>query len=192
MQKALINAGYIVLSCNFNANGSTWGNTSSTLAYYQAYLYLKRNYSISSICIYANSMGGIESLNALNENNIPCNAWVGTSPTFNLANNHNNAMFTSIIESAYSCTGTTYPTLTAGRDPALMNAMAFRCVPMMILAALDDATVSKPANGDALAVAVQPYSYELVKIDVPSGGHSFAISPYTAQMVAFFNKYSTF
>lgn len=191
MQKALVDAGYIVLACSLNASKTTWGNAASTNAYYQAYKFLKNNYAIGPVVIYANSMGGIESLNALSENKIPCSAWIGTVPTFSLLNNYQNALFTGVIKAAYgvSSDGSDYAVKTAGRDPALMNPLSFRCVPMMILAPPDDTSVSKTENADRLADAVKGTALEVVKVDVPSGGHSFSIEPYKQQMIDFFNKY---
>lgn len=196
MQKALVNAGFVVLTCAVDANKMTWGNTTATAAYYEAYKYLRSNYAISSIAFYANSMGGIESLNTLMENKIPCCSWVATVPTFSLKNNYDNSMFTSIITNSYAIyNGATYDGKTSGRDPAINvknNPFVFRSVPMMILAPPDDTSVSKTENADKLAAAVKSTSTELIAIDVPSGGHSFDITPYTDTMIAFFVKYSAF
>ncbi|MBX4152352.1 hypothetical protein K1X09_34195 [Paenibacillus lautus] len=191
VQKAFVDAGYIVLTCSLNASKTTWGNSASTNAYYEAYKFLINNYSIGSVVFYANSMGGIESLNALSENKIPCTAWIGTVPTFSLANNYQNPLFTGLIKTAYNINsdGSDYSIRTTGRDPALMNPISFQCVPMMILAPDDDVVVSKLENGDKLAETVKNSSAELVKIDVPKGGHSFSVEPYKQQMINFFNKY---
>lgn len=192
MQRALVDAGYIVLTCSLNSSKTTWGNASSTNAYYQAYKFVRDHYSIGPVVWYANSMGGIESLNALSENTIPCSAWIGTVPAYSLLNNYQNSAFTGVIRSAYgiNADGSDYEAKTEGRDPALMSASAFRCVPMMILAPADDASISKTENTDKLAKAVEKISIELVKVDVPSGGHSFSIEPYKQQMIDFFKKYS--
>jgi hypothetical protein len=194
VQKALVNAGFIVLSCSLNSNKMTWGHSSSTNAYFQSYTFLKNNYSISSVCIYANSMGGIESLNALSENLIPCNAWVGTSPTYDLSNNYQNALFTSAINSVYGIAsdGSNYTAKTSGRDPNLMKPSAFRSIPMMILSATDDTTVDPNKNGFALSTAVQNSAIEMQKITGITGGHSFDVTPYTSQITNFFSKYSWF
>jgi hypothetical protein len=193
MQKALVEAGYIVLACSLNASKTTWGNQASTNAYYQAYKYLKSNYAIGSVVFYANSMGGIESLNALAENKIPCCAWAATVPTYDLRNNYDNPMFTGAIRGAYGIApdGSDYATKTAGRDPALMSPYAFRCVPMMALAPADDAAVSKAENTDKLIDAVKNTAIEVQRIDVPNGtgGHSFLVEPYKQQIIDFFNKY---
>lgn len=191
MQKALVDAGYIVLTCGLNSSKTTWGNVASTNAYFQAYKFLKSNYAIGPVVFYANSMGGIESLNVLAENKIPCNAWIGTVPTYDLLDNYQNPLFTGVIKAAYGISedGSNYAEKTKGRDPATLDALAFKCVPMMILAPPDDASVSKATNGDVLAQRVEGVALELVNVNVPSGGHSFSIEPYKQQMVEFFNKY---
>jgi hypothetical protein len=191
MQKALVNAGYIVLSCSLNTSKTTWGNIASTNAYYQAYKYVRDNYAIGGVVWFANSMGGIESLNALSENKIPCVAWAGTSPTFDLQKNYNNATFTSVIKTAYGIAsdGSDYATKTAGRNPALMNPSVFRGLPMWVAAASDDTIVLKVDNGDKLANVVANTAIEVVKVDVATGGHAFDITAYTSQIVSFFDKY---
>jgi hypothetical protein len=193
LQKELTDAGYIVLACSLDSNKYTWGNTASTNAYYQAYKYTRDNYAIGSVVIFANSMGGIESLNALSENKIPCVAWAGTAPTFNLKNCYDNATFTSLIKSAYGIAsdGSDYVTKTAGRDPSLMSALTFRGIPMWMAGASDDTAVSKSENMDKLFAKVSSTALEIVKVDVPSGngGHGFDIAPYTSAIVKFFNKY---
>lgn len=192
MQKELVNAGFIVLTCSLNSSKTTWGNAASTNAYYEAYNYLKNNYAIGPVVFYANSMGGIESLNALAENKIPCSAWAATVPTYDLKSNYNNSMFTTLINSAYgiAADGSDYSTKTLGRDPALMSASAFRLLPMMILAPSDDVAVSTADNADALEKKVSGYALEVVRVPVPSGGHSFNVSPYIQQIVNFLKKYA--
>jgi hypothetical protein len=192
IQKALVAAGYIVMSCCLNSSKYTWGNSASTNSYYQAYRYVRDNYAISGTVFFANSMGGIESLNALSENKIPCVAWAATSPTFNLNNNYNNPAFMSLIKTAYGIAsdGSDYAAKTVGRDPALMDASAFRGLPMWFAAAMDDTAVSKTANADALATVAATASMSLTEISVPSGGHTFNVSPYLSQIIAFFNQYT--
>jgi len=194
IQKSLVSAGYIVLTCSYT-NHSSWGIIGSTNAYYQAYLYVKNHYAISSVVFFANSMGGIESLNALSENLIPCVAWVGTSPTYNLLDNYNGVInggiFKAVIQSAYGIAsdGSNYTAQTLGRDPSLMSPVAFRCIPMLIISAMDDASVSKVNNGDALAASVSNTSLLVQEVSVASGGHSFDVTPYITQIVAFFNQF---
>jgi pimeloyl-ACP methyl ester carboxylesterase len=193
LQKALTDAGYIVLSCSLIASYTSWGNTASSNAYYQAYKYVRDHYAIGAVVFFGNSMGGIESLNTLSENKIPCVAWAGTSATYNLKYCYQNcsAGIISAIQGAYNIAGdgSNYAAQTAGRDPALMPASTFRGLPMWMASALDDTTISKANNADLLYQAVQNVSVEAVKVDVATGGHGFDIAPYTSQIVNFFNKY---
>lgn len=191
IQKALVAAGYIVLSVCGTGQAYSWGNTAATAAYYKAYQFVRNNYAIGAVVWFANSMGGIESLNALSENLIPCAAWAATSPTFNLLTNYQNSMFTSVISTSYGIAsdGSNYGSTTNGRDPNIMHPSAFRGVPMWLACAVDDTAVPKLQNGDLLENSVSDTAIEINKIAVASGGHSFSISPYTSQIVNFFNKY---
>lgn len=193
LQRTLTENGYIVLGCSLNSSTTTWGNKLSTNAYYQAYKYVRDNYSIGSVVIFANSMGGIESLNAIAENKIPCVAWAGTVPVFNLKNVYQNSLFTNGIKGAYeiSSNGSDYDIKTEGRDPNLMSGYAFRGIPMWVASPDDDDKVSKFENTDKLIEKVKDISIDLRVISVPNGmgGHSFNIQPYLESIIAFFNEY---
>lgn len=193
ISNALAAAGFIVVSASYASSTTTWGADESLDAYYSAYEYVRDRYSIGAVVFVANSMGSIESLVELSKNRIPgVVAWVGTSPTFDLANNYANAAFTSAINTAYGITGTspnTYAQKTAGHDPALLPATAFRGLPMKVWHATDDTTVTKAANGDALIAAVADTSPD-ASIVATTGGHSFTITSYLPDIVAFLKKYA--
>jgi|GEM_PF-5037897 len=182
-------AGYILVTAAQTSYISSWGAQGSIDTYYHAYQYLQQNFSIGSVGIFANSMGGIESELFLADYRVPgISWWVGFSPTYSLADNYGNSLFTSTINTSYGITGTapnTYALLTAGHDPSLMSGSAFRGIPMMILTASDDVTVHPAQNGQALATAVTPYAYQLTVVPGITGGHSFNISPYVSQILAF-------
>lgn len=193
---ALNAAGYIVLSAANTANVSTWGAQAGLDAYYYAYQALRdAGYPLGPVVLYANSMGGIESLLTLAARRIPgIVAWCGTSPTTNLADNYTGSggVFTATINTAYGITGNapnTYALLTAGHDPMLMSGSAFRGVPMLFLAATDDTTVLKTNNTDPMAALCAPYASSVTVVPT-TGGHSFNFAPYTGQIVSFFNQWS--
>jgi len=193
IQKHLTSNGYIVLSCGYNNSTSTWGNSLSTNAYYKAYKYLVDNYSISNIGIYANSMGGIESLNAIAIEQIPCSCWVGTAPSANLNDIYNTEMFVSGVKSAYGILsdGSNYDEQTKGRDPYLNSNFAFRGIPMLFISADDDAAVDTANNTDLFLAKIKPTSIYAERITVPNGvgGHSFSVSSYLTNILNMFNKY---
>jgi fermentation-respiration switch protein FrsA (DUF1100 family) len=181
-------AGFIVIGAAYRAGVSTWGSQNGLDAYLTAYRFLVANYAVGPLVFYGNSMGGIESLLSLADRRIPgVMAWIGTSPTGNLADNYN-ATFSATINSAYGISGD-YAAKTAGHDPALMKGDAFRGLPMLFLAATDDTTVLKANNTDVIASLVSPHSPEVVVVPT-TGGHSFDFTPYTAQIVAFARKYA--
>jgi pimeloyl-ACP methyl ester carboxylesterase len=185
---ALLAAGYIVLSAAYTPNVSTWGAQNGLDAYWAAYQYLRDHYSAGKLVLYANSMGGIESLLTLADSRLPkLYAWCGTSPTADLAKNYANATFTATINTAYGIDGShLYAAQTAGHDPMLMDGSAFRGVPMLFLAATDDTTVPKADNTDPMAAKVTPYA-KSVQVISTTGGHSFDFTPYTSNIVNFFN-----
>lgn len=190
VQQQLVAQGFIFLSCSYSLSFTTWGNSLSTRAYYKAYKYLIKNYSISSVGIYANSMGGIESLNALVNEQIPCSCWVGTAPAINLKNNYDGA-YKSIITDSYgiALNGTNYLTKTIGRDPMLVSPEKFRGLPMLFISATDDAVISSTENTDLFCNKNSSFLLECKKINVPAGGHSFNNTPYLDEISRFFKKY---
>lgn len=193
VKDALVAAGYAVLGCTYAANKSTWGAQVSLDAYVAAFNRAASLYPVGSVCFYANSMGGIESLLSLAERRIPgvC-AWVGTSPTTNLADNYTSSGavangFPALIDTAYGINGgNPYATATAGHDPMLLPVSAFRGIPMLFLAATDDTVVAKASNTDVFVAKLGSANATTVQAGI-TGGHSFSFSAYTSQIVAFFN-----
>jgi pimeloyl-ACP methyl ester carboxylesterase len=192
--EAFINAGFIVCSARYSSSGSTWGAQASLDAYVELYRYLIGHFAIGPIVFYANSMGSIESLLCINEGRIKgVVGYIGHSPTYDLAANYANATFTTTIDNAYGITGVspnTYAEKTAGHDPALFDATAFRGLPMVIYAAEDDMVVSKSLNGDALYAKVRSISVEAVNVSGITGGHSFSTSAYASSMVEYAKKWA--
>lgn len=177
---ALVAAGFAVLGV---ANGgSTWGAQQSLDAYAAAYAWVRDLIAIGPVVFYCNSMGSIEGLLSLAERRIPgVVGYIGTSPTYDLAANYANATFTATIKTAYGIAGdgSDYAAKTAGHDPALMVASAFRGMPALILAASDDTVVTAAANAVPLAAVLAPFATEiLTKVD-NTGGHSFDFTPFT-------------
>jgi hypothetical protein len=191
LRKALLAAGYIVMSCG-TTNKSTWGSQTSIDAYFAAWQYAYNQFRVTKTAFLGCSMGGIESLNQLAKGKIPDVAvWVGYSPTTNLAKAYATS-WTAKINTAYGINGgNPYATATAGYDPLLDAPTAFRNVPMMFAAATDDSVVPKADNTDALVARVTGVAVEVVSIAGITGGHSYAPSgAVLTQIVAFFDKYA--
>ncbi|MEV8272683.1 hypothetical protein [Microbacterium sp. NPDC077184] len=185
---AFVAGGYVVVAAANTGLLSTWGAQAGIDAYTRAWQYARDHYNIGALGFYANSMGSIESLNALSQDGIPgVAAWVGTVPTFDLAENYANSSFTSAITSAYGISGGNYAAQTAGRDPALMNPLAFRGIPMWMLIATDDAVIDPVANGQALYASASEVA-NVTRVEV-TGGHSTAsIASQAGTMVAFMDS----
>lgn len=165
---ALLNAGFMTIAAANTGATSTWGSDDGLAAYTAAYRYARDHYNVGAVCFYANSMGSIESLNALARDAIPgVAAWAGTSPTYDLAENHVNALFTATIDAAY---GGDFANMAIGHDPAKMDARLFRGIPMWMLIPTDDTSVTPAANGQALYAAVSQF-VPTTKVEV-TGGHS--------------------
>lgn len=189
VQKALVNAGYVVLTCAYKLNNATWGSKYGVNAYKEAYEYLMENFKINNIGIFANSMGSIESLNTLAERKIPAKCWCGTSPTYDLANCFSLEMFKPVISSAYNIAsdGSDYSVKTNGRNPALMPPYTFGGIPMLIIGGTADTAIPQNTNGFKLYEDVQAVSFA-TKIEVAGGSHGFDHSLYTTQIVSFYNN----
>jgi len=180
---ALLAAGFITIAAANTGATSTWGSDDGLAAYTNAYRYARDHYNIGSVSFYANSMGSIESLNALARDAIPgVAAWAGTSPTYDLAENRANALFTATIDTAYA---NDYANKALGHDPAKMDARLFRGIPMWMMIPTDDTAVTPSANGQALYSAVSPF-VPTTKVEV-TGGHSTAqIAARATDIAAFY------
>lgn len=184
--EAFLAAGFICISAS-DGNLTTWGNDNSLNAYATAYQYARDRYAISGVVFYANSMGSIESLLTLAQDRIPgVAAWIGTVPTFDLADNFANPLFTTVIRAAYGIAsdGSDYAVKTAGHDPALLDPALFRGIPVYALVATDDVSVHPVENGLSLAEALRSVSpVTLVEV---TGGHSTSqIVSRSGEMVQF-------
>lgn len=188
ISKALVDAGFIVLSASYGASGSTWGNTYAQAAYYAAYRYLLLNYNISSVSVVANSMGGVEFFNTVSTGNlgVPC-SFVGTSTTANLAACYASPTLTSSIQGAYGIAvdGSDYATKTAGYDPILKRPDLFLGIPQLWLCASDDTIVPPTTNRDLMVKLARISTSKISQVDGITGGHSFDITPYTSTIVNF-------
>ena len=189
---ALNDAGYIVISACKIGKTMTWGNSEAIAAYKAALKYLLTNYSVSRLAVFANSMGGIESFNTIQQGGIGVPvAWVGTAPTANLRACYENALFTSVIKSAYGIAsdGSDYEEKTAGYDPVLRGPSQLNGVPMLFLPPTDDVTVPPVDNSYPMMDLCSLVSGSVSKIDGITGGHSFVQTTYNSQIVAFFDMW---
>lgn len=181
--EALVAGGYIVVGAAATSN-TTWGNDDAIAAYDEAYEYVREHFNIGPVVFYANSMGGVESLNVLARDAIPgVMAWAGTVPTYDLAENYANALFTSVITSAYD---SDYAANSVGHDPNLMGPALFRGIPMWMLVATDDTSVTPSANGLAMSNDLADYN-AITKVEVTGGHSTSAIASNASTIVAFFD-----
>jgi len=187
VQQALVDAGFVVVTSTYKNSNSTWGNKYSIQAYFNTIDYVLKNFNIGNIGFYGNSMGGIESLNAILAKRYEVKCWCGTSPTYDLSNNHDTELFNSVINNAYGCTDETYDAKTNGCDPSKAKNYLFGRIPMLVIASSDDAAVNQDYNGFKLCDDMSPVA-DVTKV-VTTGGHSFDVSAYTDQITEFYEDY---
>jgi len=193
IQKALTDAGFIVISGARRNEYGTWGNANAQAAYAETYRYLLANYSVSCIACLANSMGGVEFFNTLSSElvGIPT-CFVGTSATANLAACYASSSLTSSIKAAYGIAsdGSDYSTKTEGFDPIKERPDAFFGLPQLWICADDDATVSTTLNRDQMTNLSGVSANKITHINVSTGGHEFDITPYLPQITQFIYVHS--
>lgn len=189
VSRALLDAGYIVVGASFGGSSTTWGNASSQAAYKAAYRYARDNYNIGAAVMYGQSMGGIEALNILASGAVPGIAALAlTVPTYSLGQNYSNPSFTDVITGAYGISGD-YASKTKGFDPALFDNHKFFGVPLYLVVATDDASVSPNENGLSLYYKSLTWSRSSTLVST-TGGHSVSLSGFTAGITSFFDGHA--
>jgi pimeloyl-ACP methyl ester carboxylesterase len=181
--KTLLDAGYVCIGAN--AADAGWGNTASVLAYHRAFLAAKQLVNTDGLFVFANSMGGIESLNVLARGAIsPVDAIFLTAATANLAANR--LVFAGEVDGAYP----NYAVDSLDHDPFLfvendllqrLRESAFHWV-----VASDDTLVVPATNTTAMHNRLLA-SGGTTAMDTTTGGHSFAFNAtWQASMLAHF------
>ncbi|MEZ2388222.1 hypothetical protein AB6813_01515 [bacterium RCC_150] len=157
---ALLAAGFITIG--FAASSTTtWGAQAEQDAAQGAYKFARDNFNLGQGLFYCNSMGSINGLYALSRRYIPgINAYIGTSPTFDLSNNYNNSgqPFKAAIDTAYSLTTGTLSSSTTVGATSLPT------------------TASYPTIGTQLMVGIGTANVEIVTTTGASTGTSVAVT----------------
>jgi pimeloyl-ACP methyl ester carboxylesterase len=201
VRDAFLAAGYICVSANYDAGyGCTWGVQAALDAYFAAYMHCLHYYNVGLPVLYGNSMGGLESLLTLAGGRIPAVAWIGTVPVCSLmwarstegapnANGHLD--FGVTVKSNYGIAQdwSDFAAKTAGHDPLMIPASAFRCVPMMAIVATDDVAVPLVYNWHLFSPRCEPAARELVTYTT-TGGHNAGMLAWTATMTEFADRYA--
>ena len=192
VREACLAAGYAFLVVESRGTDGlyTWGNKDCVAAYHEAVMYVLNHFNIdeNKIGVFANSMGGIESLNFLSEKRLAIQCYVGTSLTFNIAQIYENGQYTSRITNAYGITND-YPYATAclDKDPNLKQIWSFGSFPCYIIGASDDTAILQNYNGFAFYEKMKQFS-NCTKI-VATGGHAFDLTDYLTGIMAFYASY---
>lgn len=173
MMQDIANDGFIVAS-TATTGTNDWGNQAALDQYLTLYRYVRDHYAIGPVVLLSQSMGGIPGLLTLAERRVPgIVGWAGIYPACNLAQIYNVAgdpyTLKVAIDAAYAISGD-YAVKTAGHDPVLKSAGAFRGVPMRFYASPSDLVVNKATNADAIASLVAPVARESTVVAC-SGDH---------------------
>ena len=185
---ALLDAGYILAGSN--ARGNNWGTQVSADDYVALEKYVRDNYNVAGVCLWGQSMGGLNSLQVLAHGKFPVLGWLGTYPVVSLSNLYGLGTYAAAINTAHGITGSgiaTYANRTRGLDPALFNGFAWKHIPMRVYASAGDTVVPKAANTDALVALVTDCTRE-VSLVACTGNHGDASHFVPAEYVAFFDR----
>lgn len=159
VSNALNAAGFITIG--FASPTTTpWGAQTELDAGYAAYKWAKENLNLGLGVFYCNSMGSIDGLLALADRRIPgIMAYIGTSPTFDLANNYNNTgqPFKAAIDTAYGITAGTLSGSTSIGATSLPTTASYPTVGTKIMvgigtANVENVTTTGASTGTAVAV----------------------------------------
>lgn len=171
--------GYII--CGSALNGNNWGNDASLASMVDMYAYLVTHYRCLKTLLWSQSMGGLASLLAVNDDRIPrVKGWMGVLPVCNLADmfDSNSGTYASGIRTAYGIAsdGSDYAALTAGHDPVLLSDLdAFANKGFMWISSPDDTVVNEAANSTAMHDLIEATAYEATQLHT-TGDHSSANS----------------
>lgn len=183
-----INNGYIFAVAENINSLYTWGNKQCVETYMELFNYLKNNFVISKFGVFANSMGGIESLNFITEKKINISCYVGTSLTFDLEQIYNNGQYKNRIKTAYNIEDDNeFEDKTKYKNPATRNLTLFGSFPCFIIGASDDTNILQQYNGFKFADLMNIYS-NVTKI-ITTGGHAFDITNYINDIMNFYSEY---
>lgn len=184
--EALIDAGYVC--AGISAYGDNWGNQAACDAYPDLLKFVDDRYNLSHVLFLSQSMGGLTGLLSLSQHKIPgVIAWAGIYPACNLAAIYAAGAFASAIDTAYSCTSTTYAAKTNGHDPCLKWGKAFRNVYTRFYASPSDATITKADNTDVFQALIAGSCYESTVVEC-TGAHGDPSHFQPADLVAFYER----
>jgi fermentation-respiration switch protein FrsA (DUF1100 family) len=182
---ALINAGFILAGTN--AHGDNWGTQQSIDDYAALEQYVRTNYNVSNVCVWSQSMGGLDGLMAIAQNKVRAVGWLGTYPVTNLANLYGLGTYASAINTAHGITGSapaTYANRTFRLDPNLLQGLSWRNVPMRFYSSAGDTVVPKTQNTDLFKTLINGSARESVVV-ATTGDHGDPSNFVPSEYVAF-------
>lgn len=168
--RALVAAGFILLSSAYTPNPAGWGAHNGVGAGLRAYWWLRDRYPVKKLVACGLSMGGITSLVTLAGRDLPgIYGWIGVNPACDLDWFYANGYAAAILAAYGITTLAQYEARTVDRDPMDMPPRLLREVPMLFGASSDDIVAPRSVNSAALYARVDPYC-EATILDGPGGG----------------------
>lgn len=152
---ALRAAGFSVLTGDMH--GSNWGNQAAVDDLSNMLAWVAARFTVGPVLLFAGSMGGLASLNALHRGALDAydvRGWYGTMPATNLADAYTDGAaynFPTEIEAAYGFTGSAnFAAATTGYDPAAVASAEWPLIRYRFLASPDDVTIPPVDHTDVL------------------------------------------
>ncbi|WP_230670805.1 alpha/beta fold hydrolase [Rathayibacter sp. Leaf248] len=146
---------------------------------------------ISHVILVGNSMGGIAAQNALIRGDVPnVTGLYLVDPTYDLRQRYDGGRKDEVT-AAYglAADGSDYTAKTAGYDPALQPASAWRGVPVRIVCSTGDTVVPKTAHADKLATKLATTN-DVQLLNTGDVGHNTPARFISADLAAFILKVS--
>lgn len=166
--QTLVSNGVIVVDSELQ--GDNWGNAAGVNAVSNVLFWCRQHFNISGVFLQGASMGGLASLNFIDQHKSEVNGWIGLYPVASLSWMYNNG-WTANINTAYNIPGGgTYAQQTAGSDPMLQNPRRFYRVPMIAFESPSDTTVLATSNSVLLSSRLTGFSANNI-VSVKSGLH---------------------
>lgn len=181
----LTQAGYIIAG-SAGGGPTNWGSPTAVAAYEALHDHVVATYDPDKVLWWADSMGGMSSLNTILVGDVQCDGWYGIEPAVNLGAIHATG-FQPWVNEAYECDNGTYAAVTVGYDPCLRAAADFDGMKMRFVASASDTAVSKTNNTDTLRTLVSGHATESGLVTA-TGDHGDLSHYLPTDVLSFFNR----
>ena len=161
---AMLDRGWIVMSAF--AHDRAWSNTAALLDYQRLYTWAALQWQVTDVVLHGQSMGGLTMLNVAARDAIPrIRGVVSIDGAVNLGAAWSVSSRKPQLREAYGITDdATYPVVTAGHDPCLIDVQRFAGKRIFLSASPLDTTIDKAQHSDVFHARVEAVASELVYV----------------------------